>query len=226
MTSDQYDVKGIMKKVVKRRTYNSSARKAAAQSTRQSIIDAARRVFIQNGYAGATMPAIAKEAGIALDTVYAAVGKKPALFRLLVETAISGRDGAVEAEERDYVRAIRAEPDAKQKLRIYAAALREIQPRLAPIFKVLQSAATQDAELNTLWREISQRRAANMRLLAQDLAATGRLRRDLSIAKVSDIIWSLNSPEFYLLLVGERGWSPEDFEHWLTDAWVRLLLEA
>jgi AcrR family transcriptional regulator len=215
-----------MAKAIKRRTYDSSTRKAAAQSTRQSIIEAARRVFLQSGYAGATMPAIAKEAGIALDTVYAAVGKKPALFRLLVETAISGRDSAVDAEERDYVRAIRAEPDAERKLKIYAAALRAIQPRLAPIFKVLQAATTQDADLNALWQEISQRRAANMRLLARDLAATGRLRRDLSIAKVSDIIWSLNSPEFYLLLVEERGWSAEDFEHWLADAWVRLLLET
>lgn len=210
---------------LKRRTYDSSARKAAAQSTRQSIIDAARRVFIRKGYAGATMSAIAREAGIALDTVYAAVGKKAALFRLLVETAISGRDEAVDAEERDYVRAIRAEPDAEEKLKIYAAALRAIQPRLAPIFKVLQAAAMQDAELDALWREISQRRAANMRLLAQDLAATGRLRRDLSIPKVADIVWSLNSPEFYLLLVEERGWSAGDFERWLVDAWARLLLE-
>ena len=210
---------------LKRRTYDSSARKAAAQSTRQSIIDAARRVFIRKGYAGATMSAIAREAGIALDTVYAAVGKKAALFRLLVETAISGRDEAVDAEERDYVRAIRAEPDAGEKLKIYAAALRAIQPRLAPIFKVLQAAAMQDAELDALWREISQRRAANMRLLAQDLAATGRLRRDLSIPKVADIVWSLNSPEFYLLLVEERGWSAGDFERWLVDAWARLLLE-
>lgn len=215
-----------MAKAVKRRKYDLSARKAAAQSTRQSIIDAARRVFIQNGYAGATMPAIAREAGIALDTVYAAVGKKPTLFRLLVETAISGRDRAVDVEERDYVRAIRAEPDAEQKLRIYAAALRAMQPRLAPIFKVLQAAAAQDAELNALWQEISQRRAANMRLLARNLAATGRLRRDLSIAKVADIIWSLNSPEFYLLLVEERGWSADDFEHWLADAWGRLLLRS
>jgi AcrR family transcriptional regulator len=219
-------VKGFMAKAVKRRKYDSSARKAAAQFTRQSIIDAARRVFMQNGYAGATMPAIAREAGIALDTVYAAVGKKPTLLRLLVETAISGRDRAVDANERDYVRAIRVEPDAEQKLKIYAAALRAIQPRLAPIFKVLRAAAMQDAELSTLWQEISQRRAANMLLLARNLAETGRLRRDLSIPKVADIIWSLSSPEFYLLLVEERGWSTEDFEHWLADAWARLLLET
>jgi hypothetical protein len=41
----------------------------------------------------------------------------------------------------------------------------------------------------------------------------------------ADIIWSMNSPEFFVLLTAQRGWSPEEFEHWLADAWIRLLLE-
>jgi AcrR family transcriptional regulator len=206
------------------RTYDSSSRREAAEATRQSILQAAQQMFLLKGYAATTMPAIAKSAGIAMDTVYATVGKKPALFRLLVETAISGTNAAVPAEERDYVRAIRAEPDALRKLQIYAAALVKIQSRLAPLFRVLQGAAALDPELNALWQEISQRRAKNMRLFAQDLVATGRLRPDLSVDKAADIIWSMNSPEFYLLLVQERDWSPEDFEQWLSDAWTRLLL--
>ncbi len=217
-------VKGQTAKNPGPRAYNATARKAAALSTRRSILDAARRIFLDRGYAGATMPMIAKEAGIALDTVYASVGSKPVLFKLLVETAISGGDSTLPAEERDYVRAIRAQPDAAAKLRLYAAALAAIQPRLAPIFKVLQAAAPQDAELNVLWQEISNRRAANMRLLAENLAATGQMRPDLSVDQVADIIWSLNSPEFFLLLVEQRGWPVEEFERWLADAWVRLLL--
>jgi AcrR family transcriptional regulator len=213
-------------RTVKRRAYDSSSRKESARATRQSIFDAARRLFLERGYAGTTMPAIAQNAGVALDTVYATVGKKPTLFRMLVETAISGRDEAVPAEERDYVRAIRAEPDAARKLQVYAAALRTIQPRLAPLFQVLQAAAPLDPDLRALWQEISQRRAANMRLLAKELAATGRLRAGLSDSMVADIIWSMNSPEFYLLLVEQRGWSPEEFECWLAEAWVRLLLET
>ena len=214
-----------MAKKLKRRGYDASGRKAAAEATRHAIIGAARRMFLKRGYAGATMPMIAQEAGIALDTVYASVGKKPALFRLLVETAISGQDEAVAAEQRDYVRAIRAEPDAAAKLKIYAAALAAIQPRLAPIFKVLQAAAAQDPDLDALWREISGRRAANMRLLAQDLAATGQTRRDLTHDKIADIIWSMNAPEYYLLLVEERGWTARAFEEWIAGAWIRLLLE-
>ena len=87
-----------MAKTAKKRAYDSSSRKEAARLTHQGILDAARDVFLDQGYAAATMPAIAQAAGVALDTVYAAVGKKPALFRLLVETAISGKDGAVPAE--------------------------------------------------------------------------------------------------------------------------------
>ena len=215
-----------MTRAVKKRLYNSSSRKEAARLTRQSIIDTARRVFLDKGYAATTMPAIAQAAGVALDTVYATVGKKPALFQLLIEMAISGSYTTVPAEEREYVRAIRAEPDAARKLRIYAAALRNIQQRLAPLFRVLQGAAALDPALAALWLGISRRRARNMRLFAADLAATGRLRRHLPVAKAADIIWSLNSPEFYLLLVEQRGWSSKEFEDWLADAWIQLLLET
>ena len=214
-----------MPKRPKKRAYDSSGRKAAAEATRHAILEAARRVFLKQGYAGATMPAIAQEAGIALDTVYTVAGKKPALMRLLVETAISGQDQAVPAEQRDYVRAIRAEPDAAAKLKIYAMALAAIQSRLAFIFTVLQAAATQEPDLQALWQEISRRRAANMRLLAEDLAATGQTRRDLSLSQMADIIWSMNAPEYFLLLVGQRGWTAEAFGRWLGDAWARLLLE-
>jgi len=172
------------------------------------------------------MPEIAEAAAIALDTVYATVGRKASLFQLMVETAISGSDVAVPAEERDYVQAIRKEPTAAGKLRIYASALRSIQVRLAPLIRTLQGAAPLDPELNALWQEISERRAKNMQLFAQNLAETGQLRHGLSVAKAADIIWSTNAPEFYLLLVEQRGWSPKEFEDWLADAWIRLLLNS
>ncbi len=214
-----------MTKTPKKRAYDSSSRRAAARMTRHAILECARRLFLENGYAATTVPAIARAAEVALDTVYAAVGTKAQLFRLLVEAALSGQDAEVSADERDYVRAIRAEPDAARKLQIYGSALGEIQPRLAPLFQVLQAAAPLDADLNALWLEISGRRAANMRLLAENLIATGRVRADLTPSTVADILWSMNSPEFYLLLVHNRGWPADAFGLWLGDAWIRLLLQ-
>ncbi len=216
----------MIKPQLKRRAYDTPSRRLAAKATRHAILLAARRLFVQDGYVGTTMPAIALAAGVALDTVYACIGRKPALFRLLIEASISGKDEAQLAEERDYVLGIRAEPKARKKLEIYAEALTRIHARLAPLFKVLQAASLVDPDLADLWQEISQRRASNMRLFAADLAATGDLRGDLGQDQAADIIWSMSSPELYLLLVEQRGWSPQAFESWLADAWRRLLLSG
>jgi len=206
---------------VKRR-YDASKRRQAAARTRTAILDAALELFAGQGYAATPMTAIAEHAGVALDTVYASVGRKPQLARLLIETAISGSSQAVPAEERDYVRAIQAAPDAETKIAIYASAMRMIAGRLAPVLSILQQAAPAEPELAALWREIAERRAANMRRFVADLAAVAPLRVDLDEA--ADIAWATNAPELYQLLAGQRGWSPERYEHFLADAWRRLLL--
>lgn len=209
---------------VKGRDYRSPLREEQARQTRLSILRSARRLFTAQGYAATTVAQIAAEAGVALDTVYAAVGAKPVLFRLLLETAISGTDEAVPAEERDYVRRVKAAVHARQKIETYAAAVRAISERMAPLHLVLRDAAAQAPELAAVRDEISQRRAQNMRLLAQDLIATGDVRPDLTVSEIADVIWTMNSAEFYSLLVRERGWPPARFERWLADTWSRLFL--
>jgi AcrR family transcriptional regulator len=208
----------------RKRDYHAPRRVAQAAATRAAILVAARAVFAARGYRAATVADIAAQAGVAVDTVYATVGRKPALLRELVETAISGQSEAVPAGERDYVAATRAASTAQDKVAIYATAVAAIQQRLAPIFEVLRDAATTDDDCATLWRQISDRRAANMRLLAADLRATGQLRADLSDDDVADIIWSMNAAEYWSLLVRQRGWTPKRFTAFLVDAWTRLLL--
>jgi AcrR family transcriptional regulator len=208
---------------VKRR-YDTRRRRQAAERTRAAILDAARQLFTDRGYAATPMTAIAEHAGVALDTVYAAVGRKPELARLLIETAISGTSDAVPAEERDYVRAIQAAPDAETKITTYATAIRVIAARMAPLQAMLQQAAPAEPQLAALWHEIAERRHANMRRLAADLATVATLRVDLDEA--ADIIWATNAPELYQLLVGQRGWTPEHYEHFLADLWRRLLLPS
>jgi hypothetical protein len=158
--------------------------------------------------------------------VYATVGRKPALLRELVETAISGTDEALPAEQRDYVRRIGAAATAVEKVSIYADAVSAIQQRLAPVFRALRDAASTDDDCAALWAEIATRRATNMRAFAADLRSTGELRDDLTDDQVADIVWSMNAAEYWDLLVRERGWTPDQFRDWLTDAWRRLLLKT
>ena len=207
------------------RTYRSPRRAEQAAATRRLILSAARDLFTQQGYVATTVADIAGRAEVAVDTVYAAVGRKPVVMRAVLESAISGTDDAVPPEQRDYVIEMRDAATAAAKLRRYATAIVEMQPRLAPIVIALREAAVSDRACAELWDEISNRRARNMRLLAADLRSTGQLRDDLSDDDVADVIWSMNSPEYWTLLVSERGWSPARFERWLTDAWIRVLLE-
>ena len=211
----------LMPGPVKRR-YDATGRRQAAARTRAAILDAARELFAERGYSATPMTAIADRAGVALDTVYASAGRKPELARLLIETAISGTDEAVPAEQRDYVQAIRAAPDAGRKIAVYAAAMAAIAPRLAPVLAIIQQAAHDEPELARVWNQIAERRAANMRLFVADLAAVAPLRLDPDQA--ADIVWATNSAEMYQLLVGQRGWTPERYERFLADAWHRMLL--
>ena len=177
-----------------RKPYHSPRRAEQAIATRRAVLDAARELFIEHGYAVTTVADIARRARVAVDTVYAAVGRKPALLREVLETAISGSDQAVPAEERDYVARVRAAKGARKKIETYVAALVEIQPRLAPVYLALRDAAVTDPDSAATWREISERRARNMRTFAADLRATGELRTDLSDDDIADIVLEHERP--------------------------------
>ncbi len=216
-----FDVKG---QPAGKRPYHSPRRVEQAAATRHAVLAAARERFIENGYTATTVAEIAERARVSVDTVYVTVGRKPALLRELVETAISGTDQTVPAVERDYVARMRAADTARQALTIYAQAITAIQQRMAPVFLALRDAATNDPDCASLWTEIAQRRATNMRAMAVRLRATGELRDDLTNDQIADIIWSMNAAEYWDLLVRQRDWTPAQFTDWLTDAWHRLLL--
>jgi AcrR family transcriptional regulator len=215
-----------MTRNVKGRPYDSTGRRARSRVTRSEILGAARELIVEHGYNGTTIAAIAERARVNADTVYELVGRKPLILRELIELALSGTDTPVVAEERDYVRRILAESNPKEKLRIYAAAVRRIQGRLAPLFLALRDAAATDPDAKTVWLEISSRRAANMRKLARHLHDLRCLRKGLTTGEAADILWVTNSSELYVLLTSERGWSDRHYERWLAITWQRLLLPS
>jgi hypothetical protein len=95
---------------------------------------------------------------------------------------------------------------------------------MAPLYLALRDASATEPEAAAVWREISERRAANMRRLVEDVRAAGGLRDGLSVDEAADVIWVTNSADVYVLLTAERGWSPERYERWLAETWRLLLL--
>lgn len=210
---------------VKPRTYTSTVRADRAAATRRAILDAARELFVSQGYQKTTVQQIAERAGVNVDTIYHALGRKPALMRELIETSLSGQETAVGPDEREYVQQIRAAASAGHMIDIYASALVDIHQRMAPISLALRDAALTDEDCRALRDEISARRARNMLDFAADLRSTGELRDDLDDRKVADIVWSMNSAEFWSLLVDGRGWSAGEIGTWLAESWRRMLLK-
>src|SRR5690242_11502797 len=100
-----------------KRAYNSSRRQAQARQTRQQIADAARKLFIERGYAGATMEAVAQEAGVATETVYAVFGNKKKILSHLMDIAIGGDDEPLSLLDRAGPQAIKQERDQRRQLR-------------------------------------------------------------------------------------------------------------
>jgi len=208
----------------KPRRYDSRRRRLQAAATRAEILDAALRLFEQRGYTATSMAAIATEAGVALKTVYLAFQTKRGLLLALWHLLLRGDEEAVPVGDRPWFREVVDEQDPERLLRLNARNSRVVKERSGALLEILRSAAPADAELNVLWRRIQTEFYENQRSVVERLHALGALRPGLDVARGADILWTLNHPSVYGLLVGERGWTLDDFEEWLGDAFCAQLL--
>jgi AcrR family transcriptional regulator len=214
----------MAERVKPKRSYDSPRRREQAAATRLEIMDAAQCLFERDGYAATTMAAIAGEARVALKTVYVAFETKPGLLKALWNTRLrGGADERPMAEHPGYREAVE-EPDPKRQLRLNARNSREGKLRIAALAELIRSAAPLDPELAALWRRIGTEYHANQRLIVERLAEKGVLVPNLDVQRATDILWTLNHPNTWQLLVEERGWTPDQYEQWSYDAACASLL--
>jgi AcrR family transcriptional regulator len=209
---------------VKTRPYNSPRRREQAAATRRQILDAAQRLFERQGYAATTMAAIAVEAGVALKTVYVAFETKSGVLRALWNLLLRGDEGETPVADRSWYREVVEEPEPERQLRLNARNSRAVKTRIAGVLKVIRNAAPVDPEIEALWERIQTEFHANQRAIVERLAEGKALRRGLDVDRATDILWTLNHPDVWQLLVGERGWTPEQYEEWFGDTACAQLL--
>jgi TetR/AcrR family transcriptional regulator, regulator of autoinduction and epiphytic fitness len=211
-----------------RRQYNSRRRREQAAQTRRDIEAAANKLFRERGYVGTSMPAIAMEAGVVVETIYRAFGSKAGLFKAVIESALAGGSKRAEAPpaERPAIRAVIEETDPYRKLELYAATQPGVHGRSGPLYRVLVEAAGGDPELREVLDWLEARRLHGLGGLAAQLAESRALHSNLSVDGARDIIWTLCSTAVHDLLVRERGWTSERYRDWLADALKRELLSG
>jgi AcrR family transcriptional regulator len=208
-----------------KRSYNSPRRQEQAAATRRSILEAAQRLFERQGYALTTMDAIASEAGVALKTVYVGFATKSGVLRALWDLLLKGDQDDASVAERPWYREVIEETDPERKLRLNARNSRIVKLRIAGLLEVIRDAAPVDPDIAALWELIQTDFYDNQRTIVKALQKTKSLRRGLDETRATDILWTLNHPDVWLLLVGRRGWTPEEFEKWFADTTCAQLLK-
>jgi AcrR family transcriptional regulator len=206
---------------VKRRPYRSQLRLEQAEQTRRQVLDAAAKLFVERGYEGASIAAIAEEAGVSPETIYARFRNKRTLIGELMQHAVRGADPRP-IPEQDSPRALAAETDQREQLRLFAADIVARLERAAPLAAVISGAARSDPEIAALYQGLHRNRLENMTTLIDALASNGPLR--VAAEQALETAWALTSPELHQLLVRVRGWTRNRYSDWLADSLSALLL--
>lgn len=207
-----------------KRPYRSPLRAAHAGQTRRAIIDAATRLFVEVGYGATSIDAIADAAGVSRATVFAAVGSKAALLKSAYDVALVGDDEPASLPDRAASRVIRAEPDPGRYLERYAGVVAELGGRVAAVYEAVRGAASADPEVRPVWDKIQQERRIGAAHVVADTAAKGPLRDGIDVESAADIVWVLNDPGLYQLLVNVRGWPAERYREWVAASLQHELL--
>lgn len=197
-----------------RRTYDGSARRAAAADRRRAVVAAAQELLEERGYAATTIAEVARRAGVSAESVYKGFGTKAALTKAVFDVVVAGDHDDVPVAERPAALAVRAEPDVREKLRIYAADAAERNARSARVQLVVRDGAAADAALDAVWAQVQAERLAGMTMVARHLVESGGLA--VTVEEARDVLWTCVSVEVWDLLVHRRGWSPEAYAAWLA----------
>jgi AcrR family transcriptional regulator len=205
-----------------KRPYRSTRRREQAMDTRLRIIRAAEDLFVRQGYGRTTMAEIARAAGVAPETIYAAYRNKPTLLRHVWYATFRGDEEDVRLLDRPEIRTVLAEPDLATRFRAHAVALTPVFRRISRLFRALQGAATSEPAAAALLAEFDERRLDAATHYARAAEATGQLA--VSEEECRDVLAATMDGALWHRLVEERGWSDDHYAYFLGSIWVAVLV--
>jgi AcrR family transcriptional regulator len=196
-----------------------------APRTRRRMLEAARELFVLNGYGATTLKEIADRAGVAVQTIYFTFGNKRVLLKELVDVAIAGDLEPVATMDRPWFQEALAAPTAESHLRLHVSGTRGILERVAPILEMLRAAASADPEIAGQWGDDADPRFAVHLEAARSLVAKPGARARVTAEHAADLLFGVLSPELYQVFVRDRGWSPGQWENWAGDTLVSQICQ-
>ena len=187
-----------------------------AQETRRRIIEAARELFVADGYGATNLQDVADRAGVAVQTIYFTFGNKRALLKELVDVTIAGDSEPVATMDRPWFTDAVAAATAGEMLAAYVAGSSAVLARVSPIMRVLEAAVANDPEVAALWPQDEDLRYVVQRAAADALVTKPGARKGLTADEAADLLYGILSPELYLLFTRDRAWPHTRWLTWAT----------
>jgi AcrR family transcriptional regulator len=206
------------------RRYVSAHRAESAARTRETILQAARVLFVKRGYVATTIEDIAERAGVSKPTVFASVGAKRDIIKQLRDQAIAGDDEPIPLAQRGWFREALDEPDARRSIRLHARNVVRLHQNVGDLAEVLRTGAGADDELRKLWQTAEHERRLDAGTFVDALRKKTPLKADLDREAAIDIVWVLTSADWFQRLVRARGWSTTRYEEWMAETFLQQLL--
>lgn len=209
---------------VKRESEPRGSGQARTRLARRAVVDAARALFVERGFAGTTVEAVSQRSEVPPATVYRLFGSKVGILRALLDVSIAGDDRPVAVADRPEVGGLLEEPDPQRMLAGFAAVTTAINERTSEVYAVLVGAAASDPAAAELLDDVDRQRGRGQQAFTRTLARRRQLRRGMKERDAADLVHALMAPEIYRRLVGGRGWAPARYRDWLTATLVQQLL--
>lgn len=197
---------------------------ARTRLARAAVVEAACALFLDRGYGATTIEAISDAADVPPATVYRLFSSKHGILKALLDVSIVGDDDDLPMVDRPQVQSVLAMGDPREQVAGFVKVTTEVNARIAPLYRILVSAAGTDPDAGALLDRLTRQRQQGQRVIARSLAGAGSLQAGLRERQATDVIHALMSPEVYRLLVIDRGWKTERYGRWLTNTLVDQLL--
>jgi AcrR family transcriptional regulator len=206
-----------------RRRYDNSRREAAARATRLRVIEAAKALFVDQGYPATTIEAIAEASDTPLPTLYRLFGSKRSLLKAVMDTSFVGDDKPIAFGDRPEVQAALGAADPETLIDGFAAICRDVMDRAGEMYHVLTTAAVVDEEATALLADVRQQARTGRSRIVAALRAMNAVDPALTPSEAEDIVYTCLSFEVARILTVERGWSSEQYEAWIRRS-LRVVL--
>lgn len=207
-----------------KRSYASPRRAQQAAETRAAVLAAARDLFVEQGWQATTIAAIAAKAGVVPETIYVRFGTKRAVLQAIVVAAMRGAAPDTPFMQQPERQQVMSQVQPEKMIAAFATDISAVLARVAPVLAVVRTAATEDAELHALYLELHVARRRNLQQFVEQLQKIAGPRMRHSIARATEDVWCVVSPELYLLRNAAASADAHGHRNWMVGTLTTLLL--